>query len=180
MIRRIANLISTLYCKRSVKCFGRRSRVFAGCFIRGGARIEIGENTFIDVHCAVTTEGDGCITIGDNVGIGPFSQITAINEVYIGSGVRTGASILITDNAHGNQEYSDLSVRPDERKLSSKGRVTIGDNVWIGAKATILPGVSIGKGAIVGANSVVTKDVSSFTIVAGNPAKVIKKIDFQL
>ena len=68
-------------------------------------------------------------------------------------------------------------VPPIKRELRTKGEVVIGDNVWIGDKASILPGVIIGKGSIVGANSVVTKDVPPFTVVGGNPAKIIKKLD---
>ena len=65
---------------------------------------------------------------------------------------------------------------PQKRPLYSKGAVFIGDNVWIGDKATILPGVKIGEGAVVAANAVVTKDVPAYSMVAGNPAKVIKQI----
>ena len=60
------------------------------------------------------------------------------------------------------------------RPTTSKGRVVIGNNVWIGDKATILPGVTIGDGAIIAANAVVTKDVPQYSVVGGNPAKVIK------
>ena len=64
---------------------------------------------------------------------------------------------------------------PKERDIYSKGIVTIHDNVWVGDKATILPGVEIGYGAIIGANSVVTKNVPEKSIVAGNPAKIIRQ-----
>lgn len=59
----------------------------------------------------------------------------------------------------------------------SKGPVIIGQNVWVGDKATILPGVTIGDGAVIGANSVVTKDVPPYSIVGGNPAKVLKQLN---
>ena len=65
-------------------------------------------------------------------------------------------------------------MRPQKRELSSKGIIKIGDNVWIGDKATILSNVSIGDGSIVAANSVVTKNVPPYSVVAGNPARVIK------
>ena len=63
---------------------------------------------------------------------------------------------------------------PLKRPIVSKGPVRIGDNVWIGDKATILPNVSIGNGAIIAANAVVTKDVPPYSVAAGNPAKIIK------
>ena len=67
--------------------------------------------------------------------------------------------------------------RPSLRKVESKGEVIIGDNVWIGDKCTILPNVHIGDGVIVAANSVVTKDVPPYSVVGGDPAKVLKKIE---
>lgn len=63
------------------------------------------------------------------------------------------------------------------RPLYSRGPVIIGDNVWIGDKATILPGVTVGEGAVIAANAVITKDVPAFSMVAGNPAIIIKQIN---
>ena len=69
-----------------------------------------------------------------------------------------------------------MAKRPLERNIVSKGEVNIGDNVWIGDKVTILPGVHIGDWAVIGANAVVVKDVRPYTVVGGNPAKIIKEI----
>ena len=88
----------------------------------------------------------------------------------------TDELVLITDNAHGFTSLEQLRIAPLARPIIAKGKVIIGNNVWIGDKATVLPGVSIGDGAIIGANSVVTKDVPAFSVVAGNPAKIIKKL----
>lgn len=84
--------------------------------------------------------------------------------------------MTITDNGHGDTDYETLQQVPINRRLHSKGDVTIGNNVWIGDKATILPAVTIGDGAVIAANSVVTKDVPAYSVVAGNPAKVIKQV----
>ena len=70
---------------------------------------------------------------------------------------------------------SGTRLSPTKRPITSKGPVVIGNNVWIGDKATILPGVTIGDGAVVAANAVVTKDVPSYSVVGGNPARIIKK-----
>jgi acetyltransferase-like isoleucine patch superfamily enzyme len=72
--------------------------------------------------------------------------------------------------------WGEASIPPVKRTLKSKGEVKIGNNVWIGDKATILGGVTIGDNVIIGANSVVTHDVPSNCVAAGNPAKIIKKI----
>ena len=71
---------------------------------------------------------------------------------------------------------NEMFLPPINRPLFSKGPVVIEDNVWIGDKATILSGVTIGMGAIVGANSVITKDIPAYAVVAGSPAKIIKML----
>lgn len=114
------------------------------------------------------------ITIGERCSFGDFVHITAIHRIEIGNSVLTGRWVTITDNSHGNLDDESLCIRPGDRRLVSKGPVKIGNNVWIGDKATILPGVTIGDGAVVAANAVVTKDVPAYSLVAGVPAKVVK------
>lgn len=116
------------------------------------------------------------IKIGENCRIGEYCHITAINCIVIGNNVLTGRYVFISDNSHGNGSFSEQNIPPADRQLYSKGPVIIGDNVWIGERVCILAGVTIGKGAIIGANAVVTHDVPPHSIVAGVPAKVIKKI----
>lgn len=72
---------------------------------------------------------------------------------------------------------SYTKIAPNKRPLVSKGTVVIEDNVWIGEMVCIMPGIRIGKSSIIGANAVVTKDVPSYCVVGGNPAKVIKNLD---
>ena len=116
------------------------------------------------------------ITIGDHCNFGAFNHITCINKIVIGDGVLTGKWVTITDNSHGTTDMECLQIRPTNRKLFSKGPVIISENVWIGDKATILPGVTIGEGVVVAANAVVTKDIPAYCVAAGNPAKVIRKL----
>lgn len=147
----------------------------------GGNYISIGDNCCFNKNCIMTAwdEYNGCkfnpkISIGDNCCFGEYNHITSVNSVCIGDNVLTGRWVTITDNSHGNSDYDTLKLPPLSRNLHSKGEVVIGNNVWIGDKVTILPGVSIGDGVIVGANSVVTGNVPSFSIVVGNPTRVIK------
>lgn len=93
-----------------------------------------------------------------------------------GDNLLTGLWVTITDNSHGKTDYNTLQQPPLMRMVTSKGPVIIGSNVWIGDKATILPNVTIGDGAVIAANSVVTKDVPVYSVVAGNPAKVVKQV----
>lgn len=162
-----------------------------GSFVRpypdllvGTKFITIGNNTLIGKHVQLTAWSshngenyDVSITIGSNCQIGSYNHITSANSITIGDGVLTGKFVTITDNSHGNPgDFSDCDISPIKRSVFSKGPVVIEDNVWIGDKATILPNVRLGRCSIVGANSVVTKDVPPYSIVAGNPARVIKTI----
>ena len=114
------------------------------------------------------------LTIGNNGSFGAFNHITCSNKVQIADNCLTGKWVTISDNNHGTTDFDTLHEAPIKRKLYTKGPVIIGNNVWIGDKATILGGVTIGDGAVIAANSVVTKDVPAYSVVGGNPARVIK------
>lgn len=116
------------------------------------------------------------VIIGDNCKFGDFLHLTSINSIQIGNHVLTGRWVTISDNGHGNTDYESFQIPPLERNLISKGPIIIEDNVWIGDKATILSGVKIGKGAVIAANTVVTKDVPAYSVVGGNPVRIIKQI----
>ncbi|MBQ0074885.1 MAG: acyltransferase [Prevotella sp.] len=125
----------------------------------------------------VTQHFNPSIIIGKNCHFGIQNHISATNNITIGDNLLTGKWVTIVDNSHGNTDIDQLQIDPLKRPIISKGPVHIGDNVWIGDKATILPNVTIGDGAIIAANAVVTKDVPAYSIAAGNPAKIIKTIN---
>ena len=97
-----------------------------------------------------------------------------MNRIELGKNVLTGKYVLITDNSHGEADPSILETAPDKRPMVSKGPVIIEDNVWIGEKASILPGVRIGRGAIIGTGAVVTRDVPAGHLALGVPAQITK------
>ena len=110
------------------------------------------------------------LSIGDNSSLGIRSVIQG--PVIIGTNVMMGPEVYIYTQNH-NHKRTDIPMI--EQGYESERPVTIKDDVWIGSRVTILPGVTIGTGVIIGASAVVTKDVPDYTIVAGNPAKVVKK-----
>ena len=112
----------------------------------------------------------GDVIIGDHTRIGLHNTI--IGPVDIGSHVNLAQGITVTALNHN---FSDTNKRIDEQGVSTNP-VTIEDDVWIGANAVILPGVTIGEHSVVAAGAVVTKDVPPHSLVAGVPAKVIKNI----
>jgi acetyltransferase-like isoleucine patch superfamily enzyme len=117
------------------------------------------------------------IIIGDNVSCGSDFHIGAINKVVIGNNVLLASRIYISDHSHGEITKDELAIAPNKRLLFSKGAVIIEDNVWIGEGVAILPNVTIGRNSIIGANAVVTKSFPPFSIIAGNPAKLIRSYD---
>lgn len=116
------------------------------------------------------------IIIGDDTIIGIRNSFACIDKIEIGNNVLFAGYVHLTDHSHG---YEDISKPVRVQKLISKGPIVIEDDCWIGFGAEILSGVHIGKHSIVAARAVVTKDVPPYCIVAGNPAKIIKKYSFE-
>lgn len=111
------------------------------------------------------------ITVGKNVFINACCKFQDQGGITIGNGVLIGHNVTLATLNHDEN--------PNKRQNIYPKSIKIGDNVWIGSNATILGGVSVGNGAIIGANAVVTHDVPSNTIVAGIPARVLRKINIQ-
>lgn len=116
------------------------------------------------------------LIIGNNVSLEDYVHIACALDVEIGDGCLFASKVFITDHFHGSISTSDLSQRPNERPLSCKP-VKIGNNVWLGDNVSIMPGVTLGNNVIVGANAVVTHSFPDNVVVAGVPAKMIKKND---
>ena len=175
-IKSAGNIIYTGYKYNLFKELGNYSKLARPSTIIGGRFISVGKNVYLGSHCYLSAFNDlgGGITIGDNCMLGSYNHITCCNNINIGFNLRTGSYVLISDNAHGNPLDNEMKkFHPNSRPLYSKGPIIIGNNVWIGDKAAILGGVTIGDGAIIGANSVVTHDVPSNCIAVGCPARII-------
>lgn len=153
--------------------------------IRGKKFIDFGKNLTTGVGCRLEAfSGDGRVTLhfGADVQLNDYVHITAMHDVTIGDRVLMAGRIYISDCTHGyygGQAGMDSAphVPPIQRPYHT-APVVIGDNVWLGEGVCVLPGVSIGEGAIIGANSVVKGKIPPYTIVAGAPARVVKRFDF--
>jgi len=132
----------------------------------------VGSNCIIE-DFATINNGVGDVSIGNNVGIGLSNVI--IGPVKIGNYVMLAQNIVISGLNHG---YEDITTPPRLQKVVTK-QITIEDNVWIGANSVVTAGVTIGKHAIIGAGSVITKDIPEYSVAVGNPARVIKKYNFE-
>lgn len=173
--------IYNLYMRHKFKCM--KGYIYHPHQLLGTKFISIGNHTLIGNGIILTAwdsySGDTftpVINIGDYCMIGEHTHISAINSITIGNGVLIGRYVYISDNSHGKGDFSEAKTMPIKRPLYSKGAVRIGDNVWIGERACILPGVTIGEGSIIGANAVVTHSVPPFCVAGGVPAKIIKRI----
>ena len=136
-------------------------------------RFSIGRRSGVESFCCIN-HAVGDIVIGDRSRVG--IHCTIIGPVSIGNHVNLAQGITVTALNHN---FTDTTKRIDEQGISTKP-VIIEDDVWIGANAVILQGVTIGCHSVVAAGAVVTKDVAPYTIVGGIPAKVIKQLKSSL
>jgi acetyltransferase-like isoleucine patch superfamily enzyme len=154
--------------RRPVHLRGRRHAAFGPGLTTGyGCRFDLS-----NADPARTT-----LVIGPNAHLGDHVHIVASDRVEIGRNCLMASKIFISDTTHGRYQgpgQSRPDTDPNSRPLHTRP-VRIGDNVWIGDNVCVLPGVTIGDGAILNANAVVTKDVPDGCIVAGVPARVIKR-----
>jgi len=147
----------------------RWNRISSTAIIHNKKLVKYAKHTQITEYVIIRAH-TGLVIIGDYSQIGPFTVI------FGGSGVQIGDNVMIAPHcviASGIHDYKQLDKPMRFAGSYSKGPIIIEDDVWIGANCTITDGVHISKGVVVAANSVVTKDVKEFNIVAGNPAKVI-------
>ena len=132
-------------------------------------RFSLGRSSVVEsFSCINNAVGD--VVIGDHTRIGLHNTI--IGPVTIGSHVNLAQGITVTALNHN---FADTSLRIDEQGVSTKP-VIIEDDVWVGANAVILPGVTVGHHAVIAAGAVVTKDVPPFSIVGGVPARILKEM----
>lgn len=173
LYQRILNKLYTLWIsKKFAKCGA--SYFFNTVSVLNPSQIFIGNNCLfyddVRLWTQFSAEYKGYLEIGDDVVFSMGAIVSSAFRIKIGNGVTLGSYSMIVDNNH-RFDNPELSVM--KQGLSGE-MIEIGDNVWIGGHAIILPGVKIGRGAIVGAGSVVTKSIEDYQIVVGNPARPVR------
>jgi len=150
---------------------------------KDGGKISVGERSQVE-GSLVTECPDSILRVGENTFIGSGTVVDCIMKIDIGDDILISYGCMISDSDN-HSIFRDVRMRDlaDGRNgqnhdwsTTQSAPVKICDGAWLGAKSIVLKGVTIGEGAVVGAGSVVTKDVEPYTVVAGNPAKFIKKI----
>ena len=186
----VFDCIYTGWIKRSFKKFEGYAEY--GIIVHDPQCISIGKNTHICKRARLTAwthflghEYKPSIEIGENCSFGSDCFLSAINGIKIGNNVAVTARTLVLDNVHGNFKESDFTFKnnphiPDvflqnvkTRELHSAGPIIIEDDVHIGENCVILPNVTIGHNSVISANSVVMKNIPPYSIVAGNPGRVV-------
>lgn len=144
---KLIRVIRSAVARKLFDSCGKDVNIEKGADFGRGREISIGDHSGIGINCKVR----GPLSIGDNVMMGP--------------------EVIILTSIH---KFDDVAVPMNHQSNSEKKPVTIGNDVWIGTRAIIMPGVTIGNGVVIGAGAVVTKDVPDYAIVGGVPAKIIK------
>jgi acetyltransferase-like isoleucine patch superfamily enzyme len=138
-------------------------------------RLEIGRHTLFEPGVWITAPGSARIRIGSGTFLHLGVMIAAVELVEIGDHCMFANGCFVTDGAH---RFDDPVKPVPWQGFTSKGPTRIGDNVWCGANVVVTSGVTIGERCVIGANSVVTRDLPPFSIAAGAPAKVLQEVSY--
>lgn len=180
-------IVRVFFCEPFFKAYCTKygRNVHTGVFfhwIQGRGELIVGDNVRIDGKCSIffaaRFAAQPTLIIGDNTGIGHHCVLTIGKKIVIGRHCRIAGEVIIFDSpGHASEPVARMAGAPptdDDVKP-----VVIEDNVWIGERAIIMPGVTIGQGSIVAAAAVVMADVPPNTMVAGNPARQFRKLAAQ-
>ena len=161
------------------KKLGRYSRILKPLKIEGYENIIIGDDVVIGKYSWLAAQpltGGNCILkIGNGSRIGNFNHIYATSEIVIENNVLTSDKVYISDNQH---VYDSIDLPIHKQEIKQLNHTRIGEGSWIGENVCII-GVSVGKNCVIGANSIVNKDIPDYCVAVGNPIKIIKKYCFK-
>jgi acetyltransferase-like isoleucine patch superfamily enzyme len=177
---RLRSRAFTLLGRGAFHRFGKKSvlqppvRLGGESFIAIGERVFVGPNSWIEVMQPGSANQMPVIGIGDETAIAGFCTITAVRAVTVEPKVLMARYVYISDHSHAHRSVEQAVKDQGIAKVSP---VRICEGAWLGQSVVVCPGVTIGRNAVVGANSVVTHDVPDFCVAAGAPAKVIRRVD---
>ena len=138
-------------------------------------RLEIGPHTLLEPDVWITAPGEARVRIGEGCFLNIGVMVASVELVEIGDHCMLANNTFVTD---GNHRFEDRDRPVPWQGFTTQGPTRIGANTWLGANVVVTSGVTIGERCVIGANSVVTKDVEPFTIAAGAPARPLRRIDY--
>ncbi|MEI8037508.1 MAG: acyltransferase [Verrucomicrobiota bacterium] len=178
MAKRLRDKFCSLLFANTFYRFGSRSVICLPVRLYGEAAIEIGSQVYLGTNCWLevmnldSSTSKPVLSIGDQTSISGSCTITAISRVNIGRSVLIAQSVYISDHSHA---CASSVVPIKDQGVTKIAPVTICDGAWIGYGAVILPGVTIGRNSVVGANSVVRESVPDLCVAVGSPARIIRR-----
>lgn len=169
---RIGRVLRRLLIRSRVGSVGKAADIGVGVEILGASNISMGDSVSIMKFSSLYAQDRATLEIGSNVSMNSNVSISANQgKISIGDFVLIGQNVVIRASNHN---FNDVSLPIMDQGHSEGGVVIIENDCWIGANAVIVGGVRIGRGSVVGAGSVVTKDVKPFSVVGGVPAKLLR------
>jgi len=175
--QKIQKAVFIIFYSSSFKRFGQNSTLSFPFRVNGAKYISIGKKVHINegawILALKINEKNPIINIGEGTYIGRFTHIVGVSDVKICDNVLISDNVYISDNLH---DYKDVKMPIKSQEILEKGPVEIGENTWLGENVCVV-GASVGIHCVIGANSVVTKDIPDYSIAVGSPAKVIKKFN---
>jgi len=164
----------SLAMRSSFASLGARSRLSLPIQLVGAEQIAIGSRVYVGPGCWLLTHGaQGRVEIGDDTSIAGYCVLSAAASVSIGRSVLFARNVYIADHRHG----FELDDRPIiDQPLRDIRPIVVEDGAWLGQNVVLLPGVTVGRGAVVGANSVIREDVPPRSVVAGAPGRVVRRL----
>ena len=182
MKKLIKNLLGLIKCFRfSVKKHGKRVYIGYNSKIVNGKSLKLGSDVSIMPYNMIVVHNGGKIVLENGCEIGMFSRIAAKNMIQIEKNVITGPNVFIADYNHEYRNI-DRAIKyqgSNYRQHSNENnKIIIREDCWIGTNVVIVGNVTIGKHCVIGANSVVNSNIPDYSVAVGNPAKVVKKYNF--
>jgi acetyltransferase-like isoleucine patch superfamily enzyme len=142
--------------------------------LRSG-RLELGPHVLFEPHVWITLADEGRVSVGEGTFLNIGTMVACQESVTIGAYCMFANGCFVSDASH---RYDDRNRPVPWQGFTTKGPTSIGDNVWCGTNVVVTSGVSVGERCVIGANSVVTRDLPPFSIAAGAPAKVLRQVEY--
>jgi len=184
MINKLKHSLEEIFWRAILLYRNWRRGTFIHASFRGNSKMllndnifKVGKKVFIGKGAWLSLGAGGKLKIGDNTHINDGFVVACNLSVEIGNSVLIADRVFIGDSDHG---YEEIGRPIMEQKMSEAEAVKVEDDSWIGINVCILKGVTIGKHSVIGAGAVVTESVAPYSVVAGNPAKVLKRYNFEM
>ena len=177
MKEKIKKFIGYIKCKIYKISIGKKIYLGSRTKIVNGKNIKFENDIQIRPDCFISCNDNSYISLKNGCDIGTRSRIISGKKIILEEDVLTGPNVYISDQDHKYQDVN-TSIKKQGIVIKDGSGIKIGKGSWIGTNSVIIGNIEIGKGCVIGANSVVTKNIPDYCVVAGSPARIIKRYNF--